>query len=58
MNHGEIPDDVKARHEKLAKELGLTAINQPGELGGHNYTTLQQVMIMEQAGRVTNGSGG
>jgi alkylation response protein AidB-like acyl-CoA dehydrogenase len=57
MNNGEIPDDVKDRHEKLAHELGLTAINQPSELGGHDYTTLQQVLIAEQSGRVTNALG-
>ena len=54
MNNGEIPEDVRDRHEKLARELGLTAINQPSELGGHDYTTLQQVLIAEQSGRVTN----
>ena len=57
MNNGEIPDDVRDRHEKLARELGLTAINQPSELGGHDYTTLQQVLIAEQSGRVTNALG-
>ena len=45
------------RHEKLARELGLTSINQPAELGGHDYTTLQQVLIAEQSGRVTNALG-
>lgn len=54
MNQGEIPDDVQARHEKLVRELGFLAINQPLELGGPGYTTRQQVLIMEQAGRVTN----
>lgn len=57
MNSGEIPEDVRNRHEKLARELGLTAINQPSELGGHDYTTLQQVLIAEQSGRVTNALG-
>jgi acyl-CoA dehydrogenase len=57
MNNGEIPEDVRNRHEKLARELGLTAINQPSELGGHDYTTLQQVLIAEQSGRVTNALG-
>jgi acyl-CoA dehydrogenase len=57
MNNGEIPEDVKDRHEKLARELGLTGINQPSELGGHDYTTLQQVLIAEQSGRVTNALG-
>ncbi|MGQ0848491.1 MAG: acyl-CoA dehydrogenase family protein [Actinomycetota bacterium] len=57
LNQGEIPPEVKQRHERLAAELGLTAINQPRELGGHDYTTLQQVLIMEQAGRATNALG-
>ncbi|HUO46339.1 MAG TPA: acyl-CoA dehydrogenase family protein [Acidimicrobiia bacterium] len=57
MNHGEIPADVKARHHKLARDLGLTSINQPTELGGHGYTTLQQALIQEQSGRVTNALG-
>jgi alkylation response protein AidB-like acyl-CoA dehydrogenase len=57
MNAGEIPPEVASRHQKLAQELGFTAINQPAELGGHDYTTLQQVLISEQAGRVTNALG-
>jgi alkylation response protein AidB-like acyl-CoA dehydrogenase len=57
MNNGEIPEDVRDRHEKLARDLGLTAINQPSGLGGHDYTTLQQVLIAEQSGRVTNALG-
>ncbi|HKY47204.1 MAG TPA: acyl-CoA dehydrogenase family protein [Acidimicrobiia bacterium] len=57
MNNGEIPEDVRDRHEKLARELGLTSINQPAELGGHDYSTLQQVLIAEQSGRVTNALG-
>lgn len=57
MNNGEIPEDVRDRHEKLARDLGLTAINQPSGLGGHDYTILQQVLIAEQSGRVTNALG-
>lgn len=57
MHEGEIPEDVKGRHLKLARDLGLTAINQPRELGGAGYSTRQQVLIMEQAGRVTNALG-
>ena len=57
MNQGEIPGDVRDRHEKLARELGFIAINQPVELGGHDYTSLQQVLIQEQSGRVTNALG-
>ncbi|MDH4118298.1 MAG: acyl-CoA/acyl-ACP dehydrogenase [Acidimicrobiia bacterium] len=57
MHDGELPEEVSARHEQRARELGLTAINQPTELGGHGYSTLQQVLIQEQAGRATNALG-
>src|SRR5262249_57267395 len=35
-------------------ELGLFAANLPKELGGGGCTSLQQVLIQEQGGRVTN----
>ena len=57
MHDGEIPDDVKASHEKLARELGLTAINQPVQLCGPGYTMRQQVLIMEQAVPIFGGRG-
>jgi alkylation response protein AidB-like acyl-CoA dehydrogenase len=38
-------------------ELGLTAINMPADLGGGGYSLLQQVLIQEQMGRVTNALG-
>jgi len=57
MHDGEIPHEVKRRHELLARERGLTAVNQPVDLGGHGYTVLQQVLIQEQTGRVTNALG-
>ncbi len=57
MNDGIIPAEVAARHERTACELGLTAINQPVELGGSGLTTVQQALVQEQAGRATNALG-
>jgi len=51
---GELPKDVTAAHAARARELGLCATNMPTALGGLGYTTLQQVLVQEQAGRVTN----
>jgi acyl-CoA dehydrogenase len=52
-----LPDDVTAAHKKRAVELGLFATNMPRELGGGGATTLQQVLVQEQVGRVTNALG-
>jgi alkylation response protein AidB-like acyl-CoA dehydrogenase len=57
MNRGEVPFEVAERQHRLARDAGLTAINQPVELGGGGYNFLQQVLISEQAGRVTNALG-
>ena len=54
---GEIPDEEKATHTQKAKDLGLFAMNMPVELGGTGMTTLQQVLVSEQIGRVTNALG-
>ncbi len=56
-NGGEIPADERAKHGRLAKELGLFAMNMPTELGGTGMTMLQQVLVSEQIGRVTNALG-
>jgi alkylation response protein AidB-like acyl-CoA dehydrogenase len=56
-NGGRVPDeDAKAQHEK-AIALGLYATNMPTSVGGPGCTTLQQVLVQEQAGRVTNALG-
>ena len=55
MNHGELPKETVAEHAARARELGLCATNMPTELGGGGCTTLQQVLVQEQVGRVTNG---
>ena len=54
---GRIPPEEHRRHEERARELGLAAMNLPKELGGGGFTTLQQVLVSEQIGRVTNALG-
>ena len=54
LSDGQLPDDVAAAHAARARELGLHAANMPADLGGGGATSLQQVLIQEQAGRVTN----
>jgi acyl-CoA dehydrogenase len=56
-NGGEIPTDERATHGRMAKELGLFAMNMPKDLGGTGMTMLQQVLVSEQIGRVTNALG-
>jgi alkylation response protein AidB-like acyl-CoA dehydrogenase len=52
-----LPDHLEAAHAKRAIDLGLFATNMPTELGGGGCTTLQQVLVQEQMGRVTNALG-
>jgi alkylation response protein AidB-like acyl-CoA dehydrogenase len=54
---GEIPAEARAKHGRMAKELGLFAMNMPVDLGGTGMTTFQQVLVSEQIGRVTNALG-
>jgi len=54
LNGGDLPKDVVAAHKARAIELGLYATNIPVELGGQGRTSLQQVLVQEQVGRVTN----
>jgi alkylation response protein AidB-like acyl-CoA dehydrogenase len=57
MNEGRLPDGLRERHHEMALELGFYSMNMPKELGGTGMTTLQQVLVSEQIGRVTNGLG-
>ena len=57
LNGGELPDGAADKHAARARELGLCATNMPAELGGGGCSTLQQVLVQEQAGRVTNALG-
>jgi acyl-CoA dehydrogenase len=54
LNSGDLPKDVVAAHKARVIELGLYATNMPKELGGGGCTSLQQVLVQEQVGRVTN----
>jgi acyl-CoA dehydrogenase len=54
LNNGELPKDVVAGHKARAMELGLFATNMSREVGGRGCTALQQVLVQEQVGRVTN----
>jgi alkylation response protein AidB-like acyl-CoA dehydrogenase len=57
MNDGELPEGIVDKQRSRAIALGLYATNIPTELGGQGCTTLQQVLVQEQAGRVTNALG-
>jgi len=57
LSGGELPADLTAAHAKRARELGLHSTNMPKELGGGGCTTVQQVLVQEQVGRVTNALG-
>jgi len=54
---GKIPEQDHRRLEQRARDLGLSGMNLPADLGGGGFTTLQQVLVSEQIGRVTNALG-
>ncbi len=54
LNNGDLPKDLVAGHKARAVELGLYATNMPAALGGRGCSSLQQVLVQEQVGRVTN----
>jgi acyl-CoA dehydrogenase len=54
LNDGEIAAELTAKFSAQASELGLTATNMPIELGGGGCSMLQQILVQEQVGRVTN----
>jgi alkylation response protein AidB-like acyl-CoA dehydrogenase len=56
-HEGKIPEHDHRRLEQRARDLGLSGMNLPAELGGGGFTTLQQVLVSEQIGRVTNALG-
>ncbi|HEU0128493.1 MAG TPA: acyl-CoA dehydrogenase family protein, partial [Pseudonocardiaceae bacterium] len=57
MNRGELPQGIVEKQRARAISLGLDATNLPTALEGRGCTTLQQVLVQEQAGRVTNALG-
>jgi acyl-CoA dehydrogenase len=54
LNGGNLPPDVRARHKKLAVELGFSAMDVPKEFGGQNLRVVEQVAVWEELGHVTN----
>ncbi len=57
MNHGEVPPEILARQKKLARDLGLSSMDAPKNLGGGGTSMLLQAVAQEQIGRVTNALG-
>ncbi|HEX9716639.1 MAG TPA: acyl-CoA dehydrogenase [Actinomycetota bacterium] len=57
MNQGVLPPAVIERQEARLRELGLSAVNMPKELGGDGLSVFQQVLVSEQIGRATNALG-
>lgn len=51
---GELAEHLARQHRERALELGLYATNMAVEMGGRGCSTLQQVLVQEQGGRVTN----
>jgi alkylation response protein AidB-like acyl-CoA dehydrogenase len=57
QNGGRLPEPLAKAHHERALELGLYATNMPTSVGGQGCSALQQVLVQEQAGRVTNALG-
>jgi acyl-CoA dehydrogenase len=57
LSGGAMDPEMRERHQRRARELGLYAMNMPKDLGGGGMTTFQQALVSEQIGRVTNGLG-
>jgi alkylation response protein AidB-like acyl-CoA dehydrogenase len=55
LHDGQLPDGTSEKLTREAIERGLYATNIPVSAGGAGLTTLQQVLVQEQGGRVTNG---
>jgi alkylation response protein AidB-like acyl-CoA dehydrogenase len=51
---GELPPEVAERHKRLAIELGLSRMDAPAAYGGLALPMLDQTVVWEQLGRVTN----
>jgi acyl-CoA dehydrogenase len=52
---GVLPVEVTEKFHRAALDSGLYASNMPTSVGGPGFTSLQQVLVQEQVGRVTNG---
>jgi len=54
LHDGVVPPDIAARHKARAIELGLSRMDAPLAYGGLALPKLDQVVVWEQLGRVTN----
>jgi acyl-CoA dehydrogenase len=54
LNEGLVPPNVAARHKARAIELGFSRLDAPVEHGGLGLPKLDQAVVWEQLGRVTN----
>ena len=54
LHDGKLPAEVKARHKRLAIELGFSGMDVPAARGGRAARVIDQVAVWEQLGRVTN----
>jgi acyl-CoA dehydrogenase len=57
MNGGELPREIRERQRRRAREIGLRALAIPREFGGAGLSVLEQVVVQEEMGRVTNALG-
>jgi Acyl-CoA dehydrogenases len=53
--HGELPMERRAAVRQAVRDWGFAGINHAKEHGGLGLTMLEQIVIEEQLGRVTNG---
>lgn len=53
--HGELPEEHRAAVRQAVRDWGLAGINQSREHGGLGLSMVEQTVIEEQLGRVTNG---
>ncbi|MGH6942137.1 acyl-CoA dehydrogenase family protein, partial [Hypericibacter sp.] len=53
--HGEVPMERRAAIRQAVRDWGLAGINHSKENGGLGLTMVEQTVIEEQLGRVTNG---
>ena len=54
LSAGVVPSDVRARHKKIAIQLGFSALDAPREHGGVGARVVDQVAVWEELGKVTN----
>jgi acyl-CoA dehydrogenase len=57
LNRGELPPEIAQAQQEKAAELGLISINMSESMGGPGYSVMEQTLIQEQTGRVTNALG-